>query len=56
MMIRDVPFPSPLSVIFSPIHITNMVPAVSNTMVDIKNIERNPASMMAGFVWAMPSR
>ena len=28
-MISDTPFPIPLSVIFSPSHITNIVPAIS---------------------------
>ena len=38
MMIIEVPLPNPLSVIFSPSHITNNVPAVRTITVDIPEI------------------
>jgi hypothetical protein len=44
-MMRDIPFPMPLSVIFSPSHITNTVPAVSITTEE--NLKKNPESTKA---------
>ena len=38
MMIMEIPFPIPLSVIFSPNHITNMVPAVNINIEEMVNI------------------
>ena len=37
-MIRDIPFPKPRSVICSPSHIKNTVPAVSKTIDEIVKI------------------
>ncbi len=40
MMISEIPFPMPFSVIRSPSHITNMVPEVSTITVEtMKNVE-----------------
>jgi hypothetical protein len=36
IMIREIPFPIPLSVIFSPSHIMNMVPAVRMIMAAMR--------------------
>ena len=41
-MISEIPFPMPISVIFSPSHITKMVPVVWVMMVE--KVNRNPGS------------
>ena len=38
-IIKDIPFPIPLSVICSPSHMMKAVPAVSVTMVDKRNCQ-----------------
>ena len=43
MMIREVPLPRPLSVIFSPSHITNKVPAVNTIGVVSQKYALNDA-------------
>ncbi len=40
IIIREIPFPMPLSVIFSPSHITNIVPAVR--MITDENLKKSP--------------
>ena len=46
MIMRDIPLPIPFSVISSPNHMTNIVPAVSVTMVE--NLKKNPGVATTG--------
>ena len=45
IIIKEIPFPKPLSVILSPNHITNMVPVVKIKIEDKEN--KNESSMIA---------
>lgn len=49
MMIKEIPFPIPLSVIRSPSHMTNMEPAVRMMVeLSVKSVPPPPAKAVSG--------